>query len=221
MTTTSKAGTSTTRKPTTPSKAGTTATSKASRGQQIGYTRVSSLTQNTARQLDGFTVDRTFEDKASGKDTQRPQLVACMAHLRDGDTLHVHSMDRLARNLDDLRKLVNELTGRGVTVMFHKEGMTFEPVTEDMEQGKADMARLMLSIMGAVAEFERSLILERQREGIAIAKAEGKYKGRKAALTPEDADKLRARAEAGESRVKLAEEFKVSRQTLYAYLGRG
>ena len=188
------------------------------KGQDVGYIRVSTTDQNTARQLEGTALDRVFTDKASGKDRQRPQLVACMAHLREGDRLHVHSMDRLARNLDDLRKTVDELTARGVAVVFHKEGMTFEPACPGMDQGRADMARLMLSIMGAVAEFERSMILERQREGIAIAKAAGKYRGAKPKLTEQQAAELRQRAEQGEAKTALAKAYGISRETLYTYL---
>ena len=135
-------------------------------GQQVGYVRVSTLIQNTSRQLDGVALHKVFEDKASGKNVDRPQLTACLAHLREGDTLHVHSMDRLCRNLDDLRRIVKDLTGRGVVVKFHKEGLSF--TAED-----SPMSNLLLSMLGAVAEFERSLILERQREGIQIAKGEG------------------------------------------------
>lgn len=127
-------------------------------------------------------------------------------------------MDRLARNLDDLRRIVNDLTERGVVVAFHKEQMTFRPLKDQADKQAADMARLMLSIMGAVAEFERAMILERQREGIAIAKAEGKYKGRKPKLKPEQVAQLCVRAQAGENRTKLAQEFGISRDTLYSHL---
>src|SRR6195952_5724287 len=109
------------------------------KGQQIGYTRVSTVEQNNARQLDGLTLDRTFADKASGKDTKRPQLEAALAFVREGDTLVVHSMDRLARNLDDLRKIVLSLTKRGVKVQFIKESLTF--TGED-----SPMANLLLSV---------------------------------------------------------------------------
>ncbi|MES2978032.1 MAG: recombinase family protein [Pseudomonadota bacterium] len=182
-----------------------------SKGHDVGYVRVSSLLQNTARQLDGIQLDKVFEDRASGKDTERPQLEACLGHVREGDTLHVHSMDRLARNVDDLRRMVKALTGRGVAVEFHKEGLTF--TGED-----SPMANLLLSMLGAVAEFERSLILERQREGIAMAKAAGVYKGRKHSLSAERATELRLRAATGESKSGLAKEFGVSRDTIYAYL---
>ncbi len=180
-------------------------------GQNVGYVRVSTLIQNTARQLDGVVLDKVFEDKASGKNTDRPELTACLAHLRDGDTLHVHSMDRLCRNLDDLRRIVKDLTGRGVVVRFHKEGLTF--TGED-----SPMSNLLLSMLGAVAEFERSITLERQREGIAIAKGEGKYRGRKPSLTAEGVRELQRRAAAGEKKAALAREFGVSRETVYSYL---
>jgi DNA invertase Pin-like site-specific DNA recombinase len=179
----------------------------------VGYMRVSSVDQNEARQLDGLTFDRTYTDKASGKDTQRPQLQAALDFLRDGDTLVVHSMDRLARNLDDLRKLVKELTGRGVKVQFIKESLTF--TGED-----SPMANLLLSMLGAVAEFERALIKERQREGIALAKAKGNvYRGRKPALSAEQATKLRERVAAGKvNKADLARELGISRAALYVYL---
>jgi DNA invertase Pin-like site-specific DNA recombinase len=148
-------------------------------GQRIGYKRVSTVDQNTLRQLDGVAVDEVFEDKASGKSTaQRAALEAMLKHVRKGDVVICHSMDRMARNLDDLRRIVLGLTSRGVRVEFTKEGLSF--TGED-----SALSRLLLSVMGAFAEFERSLILERQREGIAIAKVAGKYKGRKATLTSE------------------------------------
>ncbi len=182
-----------------------------STGQRIGYTRVSSTDQNTSRQLEGVQLDRTFTEKVSGKSMERPQLQAMLEFIREGDVLLVHSMDRLARNLDDLRRIVFSLTARGVRVEFQKEGLTF--TGED-----SAMSKLLLSMMGAFAEFERELILERQREGIAIAKAEGKYTGRKPSLTPAQAQELRERAQAGENKAALAREFKVSRPTLYEYL---
>lgn len=182
-----------------------------SNGQQVGYVRVSSADQNTQRQLEGVKLDKVFEDKASGKDTQRPGLDACLSHLRDGDTLHVHSMDRMARSLDDLRRLVRDLTGRGVVVRFHKEGLAF---TGD----DSPMANLLLSMLGAVGEFERALIRERQAEGIAVAKAAGVYKGRRPSLTSKQIDAIREKAGAGESKAALAREFGVSRETIYQYL---
>ena len=180
-------------------------------GQRIGYVRVSSFDQNPERQLEQVPVDKLFTDKASGKDTRRPELERLLAFVREGDTVVVHSMDRLARNLDDLRRLVQSLTHRGVRIEFVKEHLTF--TGED-----SPMANLMLSVMGAFAEFERALIRERQREGIALAKQRGAYRGRKKALSPEQVAELRQRAAAGEQKAKLAREFGVSRETLYQYL---
>jgi DNA invertase Pin-like site-specific DNA recombinase len=180
-------------------------------GHRVGYRRVSTVDQNTDRQLDGVELDKVFTDTASGKDTNRPELARALEYVRDGDVLVVHSMDRLARSLVDLRRTVDELTQRGVEVRFVKEGLAFCSDKSD------PCAVLMLSVMGAVAEFERSMILERQREGIALAKAAGKYKGRKAALTVEKTDELRGRLAAGESVSSLAREYGVSRQTIYNY----
>ena len=159
-------------------------------GQRIGYIRVSTLDQHTERQLDGIEVDNTFTDKASGKDTKRPQLEQLMGFVRSGDTVIVHSMDRLARNLDDLRRIVQTLTGKGVRIEFVKEHLTF--TGED-----SPMANLMLSVMGAFAEFERALIKERQREGIAQAKKRGAFKGRKKSLSQAEVDELRQRIAGG------------------------
>ena len=180
-------------------------------GQRIGYVRVSSFDQNPERQLEHIQVDKVFTDKASGKDTQRPELERLLAFVREGDTVVVHSMDRLARNLDDLRRLVQRLTQRGVRIEFVKEHLTF--TGED-----SPMANLMLSVMGAFAEFERALIRERQREGIALAKQRGAYRGRKKALAPEQVAQLRRRAAAGEKKAQLAREFGISRETVYQYL---
>jgi len=163
-------------------------------GQRIGYIRVSSLDQNPDRQLEQIPVDRTFTDHASDKDVARPQLDALLRFARERDTVVVHSMDRLARNLDDLRQIVRVLTGRGIRVEFVKEGMTF--TGED-----APMATLLLGVMGAFAEFERALIRERQREGIAPAKQRGAYRGRKRALSAVQRAELRQRLAAGEQKV--------------------
>src|ERR1700677_2947138 len=176
--------------------------------KKVGYIRVSGLDQNTVRQLEGQELDKVFTDKASGKDTHRPQLQAALDYIREGDELVVHSMDRLARNLDDLRRIVLDLTKKGVHVRFVKENLTF--TGED-----SPMSNLLLSLLGAVAEFERSMIRERQREGIALAKKKGVYKGRKPSLTAEQVKEIRARLGAGERKTTLAHEFKVSRQTLY------
>ena len=180
--------------------------------QRIGYIRVSTIDQNTERQLAGMTLDRTFTDKASGKDAKRPQLQAAMNYAREGDTFVVHSMDRLARNAEDLHRIVRELTEKGVTVEFIKNGLTFKPDQKD------PMANLMLSVLGGVAAFERDIIRERQKEGIAIAKAKGVYQGRAPSLTPEQALELRRLAAEGVPKAQLARDYGISRETVYQYL---
>src|SRR5437763_538110 len=182
-------------------------------GQRIGYIRVSTLDQHVDRQLEGIEVDKTFIDKASGKDTKRPQLESLLSFVRTGDTVVVHSMDRLARNLDDLRRIVQTLTSRGVQIEFVKEHLSF--TGED-----SPMASLMLSVMGAFAEFERALIHERQREGISLAKHRGAYKGRKKALAEATVTQIRQRLTTGISKAQVAREFGISRETLYQYLKR-
>jgi len=182
------------------------------KGQRIGYIRVSSAEQNTARQLDGLELDKVFTDKISGKDTtNRPQLLAMLQFVREGDHIIVHSLDRLARNLDDLRKLVKDLTSKGVRIEFKKENLIFSG--ED-----SPMANLLLSVMGAFAEFERSLIRERQAQGIFLAKQAGKYKGRKRTVTPEQVEVIRRRVESGEKKAQIARDMGISRETLYQYL---
>lgn len=187
-----------------------------SKGQLVGYIRVSTLEQNTARQeeeLKQFLLDEVFVDHASGKDVDRPQLKLALKHLRKGDTLIAHSMDRLARNLDDLRKIVKDLTSRGIAVQFVKESLTFNG-------DDSPMSNLLLSVMGAFAEFERSLIRERIKEGIAVAKSKGVYKGRKPSLDSVKIAELVARdtANSHKNRSALAKEFGISRETLYQYL---
>ena len=180
-------------------------------GETVGYLRVSSLDQKELRQLEGIPLDKRFVDKASGKDLHRPELEQLTGYVREGDTVICHSMDRLARNLDDLRKVVLGFTDRGVHVRFEKENLTF--TGED-----SPMSQLLLSVMGAFAQFERDLIRERQREGIALAKLrEGAYVGRKHCPDPAQAKELRRRLAAGESKTALAGELGISRQTLYRY----
>ena len=180
-------------------------------GQRIGYIRVSTLDQNPDRQLENVPVDRVFTDHASGKDVARPQLDALIRFAREGDTVVVHSMDRLARNLDDLRRIVRSLTDRGIRIEFVKEQLTF--TGED-----SPMATLLWSVMGAFAEFERALIRERQREGIALAKQRGAYRGRKKALSSDAVAELRRRVAAGEKKAAVARDLGISRETLYQYL---
>lgn len=179
-------------------------------GRIIGYRRVSSLEQNTARQLDGIKLDVEFEDKASGKDTARPELLALIKTAYTGDTVVVHSMDRLARNLRDLEDIVKGLVANGVHVKFIKEQLTFS--------GKEDIySELMLQLMGSFAQFERSLIKARQLEGIAIKKASGGYagKGRKRTITDAQITDIKVRVAAGEKKTKIAADLGISRESIY------
>lgn len=144
----------------------------------VAYVRVSSLDQNTDRQLAGVGIDfdKTFTDKCSGGSTARPALERLQEYVREGDTIHVHSIDRLARNLDDLRVLVTGWMKQGITVRFHKEGLTFS------HQDNNPMSELMLSMLGAVAQFERAMIRERQQEASRKPSHEVSIRGAKRAL---------------------------------------
>ena len=184
-------------------------------GQNVGYVRVSSADQNLDRQLVDVQLDEVFSDKVSGKDTKRPGLEECLRHVRKGDVLHVHSMDRLARNLKDLLNIVEGLTRKQVTVSFHKENLSFSGTDSN------PMQTMMLHIMGSVAEFERNMIRERQREGIAAAKKRGVKMGKAPKLSPDTEKEMVTRALQPHSDKKaLAREYGVSRQTLYNALKR-
>lgn len=176
----------------------------------IGYIRVSTVDQNTGRQLDGISVDKIFEDKASGGNTDRPQLQTMLQYVRPGDTIHVHSIDRLARNLRDLQNMLHDLSDQGVHIHFHKEGLTFK-ANEDA----APMQKLMLHIMGAVADFERAIIRERQAEGIAKAKERGVYANRARKV---QADRVRALHANGRGATAIALETGISRAHVYRLL---
>jgi DNA invertase Pin-like site-specific DNA recombinase len=181
--------------------------------QVVGYIRVSTHTQNTARQLQGVKLDKEFVDKMSGSSKDREGLAACIAYVRQGDTLVVESIDRLARNLRDLQEIVDCLITKGVEVRFIKENLTFT--------GQKDaFSTLMLQMMGSFAEFERTMIKARQREGIDAAKKEGRTGGRPLKVTPMLVAKAKAMIEDGESIKKTASSLKVSRMTIYKILGR-
>lgn len=179
---------------------------------QVGYIRVSSTEQNTERQLDGIHLDKTFTEKASGGSRERPQLNAMLEYLRDGDTVHVHSIDRLARNTNDLNDIVNSLNDRGITIIFHKENLTF---SHDVAQSA--MNKLMFQMLAAFAEFERSMIRERQKEGIAKAKAKGLYKGRKRKVDYSEIQK--AMLEDGSTFRSVAKRFGVGIATVQRAVG--
>ena len=180
-------------------------------GKKIGYIRVSTLAQNHERQLHGLKLNKIFIDKVSGKNINRPELMNLLEYARDDDIVYVHSMDRLAKNLEDLRKIVTQLTSNNVVVEFVKEGLTFSSKDNPM-------SILLLSVMGAFAEFERSLIKERQLEGIALAKDKGIYKGRKPTLDKNKILELKERVSNGEKKTHLDKDFGISRETLYQYL---
>lgn len=180
-------------------------------GKKIGYVRVSTEDQNHERQLHGLELDKMFIDHASGRDTERPQLMAMLDYVRDGDIVYVHSMYRFARNLVDLRNLVEQLTNEKVEVVF---------VTENLKFDGADnpMSRLLLSVMGAAAEFELAKIKERQMEGIALAKKRGVYKGRKPSLNDEQIALLQERVAKGDKKAHIARDLGISRETVYQYI---
>ncbi|MHC9881093.1 recombinase family protein [Corynebacterium diphtheriae] len=183
-------------------------------GQKIGYARVSSKDQNLDRQtaaLKKEKVFRIFTDTVSGSSTQRPGLEGALNYLRTGDRLIVVSMDRLARSLIDLHRLVDELTERGVSVKFLKEGQVYS-------QDSTPIAKLMLGLLGSVAEFERAIIRERQAEGIAKAKARGVYKGRAKVLNEEQIMQAREWVSEGIPKAEVVRRLGIGRTTLYKYL---
>lgn len=188
------------------------------KGQIVGYARVSSVDQNLARQLEQLkseNPDKVFEDKASGATTDRPAFKQMMEYVREGDTVIVCSMDRLARNLADLLTITKDLQTKGVSIKFLKESIVLDATGND-----GAMTKLLMSMLGAVAEFERSMIRERQREGIELAKTRGVYKGRK----PTDAsiiEKAREKIALGVPLARAAREAGIARSTLYRRLSTG
>lgn len=177
----------------------------------FGYKRVSTTEQSTARQLVGVKLDKVFEDKISGSVKSRPQLDALLDQIRSGDTIHVHSVDRIARSLQHLLELIESMTTAGVTLQFHKESMTF---TGD----DSAMQRLQLQLMGSLAEFEKSLIIERTAEGRAIAMQKGVKFGRKATLSAKQVAQIKLERENGKKVAAIALDYNVSRQSVYRAL---
>lgn len=191
--------------------------------QTIGYIRVSTIDQKTDRQLDGVALDRIFTDKMTGATKDRPQLKAMLDYVRYGDTVMVHSLDRLARNFDDLLAIINQLAKKGVTFKSLQENITINGTNT------SPIDTLILHIFGAIAQFNRSLIREAQREGIAKAKQKGVYKGRKSVLTDENIAQIEALLAQRNSSVDeykkishtdIAKQVGISKSSLYRYLGR-
>lgn len=184
-------------------------------GQTVGYVRVSSVDQNPARQLEQLgECHKIFTDKSSGKTrTNRKGLQELIGYVRDGDVVRVQSMDRLGRDTLDLYQILNELTDKGTTVMLLSEGMT---VSKDKTNPAQQM---MLGVLAAIADFERTKIRERQAEGIAIAKAKGKY-ARKPKLSDDDIEQIKVLLQLGHEKTEIARQYQVSRQTIYNALRR-
>lgn len=179
----------------------------------FNYIRVSTTDQNTERQLLDIPCDRAYIEKISGKNTDRPELQAMLLNIRSGDILNIHEMSRLARNTRDLLNLVEEITAKGATIIFHKENLTFKG------DGKQDpYQKMIMTMLGAVAELERNLILERQREGIALAKLHGKYKGGQPKLTAQQVEEIKALVNNRTPITQIARQYNISRRTVYNYL---
>lgn len=176
---------------------------------KVAYIRVSTEEQHEARQMEamkGFGIDKYFIEKKSGKNADRPQLQAMLEFVREGDTVYIHSLDRLARSTQDLLNIVEQLQAKGVELHSDKEAIDSNTPT----------GKLMLTMIAAINQFERENLLERQREGIAIAKEQGKYKGRKQ-VRPDAWEQAYAKYKAREikSVSELAKVLGISRPTVY------
>ena len=191
--------------------------------QTVGYIRVSTAEQNTDRQLDGIALDRIFTDKMTGSIKDRPQLQAMLDYVRYGDTVVVHSLDRLARSLEDLISIINQLNQKGVSFKSIKDNLTFDGVNN------SPMDKFFLHILGAVSELERALIRERQKEGIEKAKKKGVYKGRKSVLTTDIITQIESLLAERNSSVEnyktmsntdIAKQVGISKSSPYRYLGK-
>ena len=173
----------------------------------VGYVRVSTVEQNEGRQLvtmDKYNAEKVFTEKVSAKDTKRPQLQAMVDFVREGDTIVIHDFSRLARSTKDLLELVELFNSKGVKLISNKENIDSSTPT----------GKLMLTMIGAINEFERANLLERQREGIALAKKEGKYKGRKEVKVDNFGYHYNRYLTRQVSKLQLAKELNVSRPTL-------
>ncbi len=177
---------------------------------KVGYIRVSSNTQNLERQLTDIKLDKIFEEKESGKNRKRPVLEECLNWLREGDTLFIHSIDRLARSLRDLYEIVEHLQKKQVLVSFVKENIVFNDTSSP-----TPMQAFMFNLLGAFAEFERATIRERQAEGIAAAKKQGKKLGRPRKLTPEVVSKIKADLKKDIIPSEIAQRYQIGVTSVY------
>jgi DNA invertase Pin-like site-specific DNA recombinase len=173
------------------------------------YKRVSTLDQNLDRQLLDMEFDREYVEKVSGKDINRPELQALLSNIREGDEILVHDMSRLGRNTRDLLEIVETVVDKGASIKFQKENLEFKNGEDNPFQN------LMLNLFSSLAQFERDLLLSRQREGIAIAKAKGKYKGRKSKFSDDDVATIKGEFETTKNKAELARKWDISRQHLY------
>ena len=177
------------------------------KGKNVAYVRVSIVEQNEARQreaLKEYDIDRWFIEKASGKDTKRPELQAMLDYIREDDTVYVEEFSRLGRSTADLLSIVQRIEDTGAKFISIKENF----------DTKTPAGKLQMTMMAAIAEFEHAMILERQREGIAIAKREGKYKGRKAISVPNIGDYYDRYMSRQETKTSISAELGISRTTL-------
>jgi len=175
---------------------------------KVGYRRVSTLEQSLDRQ-DLGECDRVFEEKESAGSANRPALQDMLSFVRAGDEVVVHSIDRLARNLMDLQSIIQELNNKGVTMRFVSESLSFSA------DGGCAFQTLQLQMLGAFAQFERTMIRKRQAEGIAKAKAKGVYAQRKRTINP---DKVKQLFEDGMSKAAIAKHLNISRMSVYRSL---
>ena len=173
----------------------------------VGYVRVSSVDQNEARQMvtmNNYKVEKIYQEKVSAKDTNRPKLKEMLEFIREGDIVVIHDFSRLARSTKDLLEIVENLNNRGITLISAKENIDTSTAT----------GKLMLTMIGAINEFERANLLERQREGIAIAKEQGKYKGRKEVKIDNFEYHYNRYMNREVNKSQLARELNISRPTL-------
>lgn len=174
---------------------------------QLAYVRVSTVEQNEQRQIEAmnrYNIEKWFVEKVSAKDTNRPKLQELLAFAREGDVIHIHDFSRLARSTKDLLDIVEQLNAKGITLVSNKENI----------DTSAPTGKLMLTMIGAINEFERTNLLERQREGIAIAKREKRYKGRKAVNIPDFEQHYQRYMNREVNKSQLAKELNISRPTL-------